>query len=234
MAATDARSSREAIADIGDVQVRNRGTIGGAIAHADPASDLPALPSRSTTPCPALERGRAGRAARRVLRGRLPDRHRARRDPRRARPRTAAGGRGGSYQKLAQPASGYSIVGVAAVVARTAASISHARVAMTGVGEVAYRAKAVEVGARRDGRVRRRDRRGRGRHATDGETVNSDIHADRGLSIARWPWSTPVARSRPRSAAQPGTRQRPACASSGSPRSTRARPPRGRRSSPAT
>ena len=32
----------EAISDIGDVQVRNRGTVGGAVAHADPASDLPA------------------------------------------------------------------------------------------------------------------------------------------------------------------------------------------------
>ena len=32
----------EAAAEIGDVQVRNRGTIGGNIAHADPGSDLPA------------------------------------------------------------------------------------------------------------------------------------------------------------------------------------------------
>ena len=32
----------DALPNIGDVQVRNRGTIGGAIAHADPASDLPA------------------------------------------------------------------------------------------------------------------------------------------------------------------------------------------------
>ena len=28
---------------IGDVQVRNRGTIGGSLAHADPAADWPAL-----------------------------------------------------------------------------------------------------------------------------------------------------------------------------------------------
>lgn len=33
----------EAAAAIGDPQVRNRGTIGGSIAHADPASDLPAV-----------------------------------------------------------------------------------------------------------------------------------------------------------------------------------------------
>ena len=33
----------EAAGTIGDVQVRNRGTIGGSIAHADPAADWPAL-----------------------------------------------------------------------------------------------------------------------------------------------------------------------------------------------
>jgi len=33
----------EAAAHIGDVQVRNRGTVGGSVAHADPASDLPAV-----------------------------------------------------------------------------------------------------------------------------------------------------------------------------------------------
>ncbi|HEY7941311.1 MAG TPA: FAD binding domain-containing protein, partial [Candidatus Limnocylindrales bacterium] len=33
----------DALPSIGDVQVRNRGTIGGALAHCDPASDLPAV-----------------------------------------------------------------------------------------------------------------------------------------------------------------------------------------------
>src|SRR5699024_1240289 len=33
----------EAAAQIGDIQVRNRGTIGGNLAHADPGSDLPAV-----------------------------------------------------------------------------------------------------------------------------------------------------------------------------------------------
>ena len=33
----------EAAADIGDPQVRNRGTIGGSLAHADPAADYPAV-----------------------------------------------------------------------------------------------------------------------------------------------------------------------------------------------
>src|SRR3990172_8296717 len=34
---------KDALPNVGDVQVRNRGTIGGAIAHADPASDMPAI-----------------------------------------------------------------------------------------------------------------------------------------------------------------------------------------------
>jgi aerobic carbon-monoxide dehydrogenase medium subunit len=33
----------ECAAGIGDVQIRNRGTIGGSLAHADPASDMPAM-----------------------------------------------------------------------------------------------------------------------------------------------------------------------------------------------
>ena len=42
-AATDLPEVAEAIGLIADVQVRNRGTVGGAIAHADPASDATAI-----------------------------------------------------------------------------------------------------------------------------------------------------------------------------------------------
>src|SRR5262249_48640409 len=41
--ASAAQVMPEAASYIGDVQVRNRGTIGGSVAHADPASDLPAV-----------------------------------------------------------------------------------------------------------------------------------------------------------------------------------------------
>jgi carbon-monoxide dehydrogenase medium subunit len=170
---------REAVEQIGDRQVRNRGTIGGSIAHADPASDMPAIGL-------ALDYSAVLRSARgeRVVpldgffqgpfqtaiepdellvalrRGPLPD------------------GAGGAYRKLAQPASGYAIVGVAAVVARSGGKISHARVAITGVGEVAYRAKAVESGlAGSDGSATAVA--AAASLATDGVTVASDIHADR-------------------------------------------------------
>lgn len=168
----------QAISDIGDVQVRNRGTVGGAIAHADPASDLPALGlaldysvvlrsrrGERVVPLDGFFKGAFETAIEpdelvvAMRRGPLP------------------AGLGGSYQKLAQPASGYSIVGVAAVVAMSGGKVSHVRVALTGVGEVAYRAKAVEAAlAGSDGSSAAVA--AAASHATDGVTVNSDIHAD--------------------------------------------------------
>jgi len=54
-------------------------------------------------------------------------------------------GVGGAYAKLAQPASGYAIIGVAAVVGRSGGSISHIRVGVTGLHEHAFRADTVEA-----------------------------------------------------------------------------------------
>ena len=42
-AAPALRALGDCAAGIGDLQVRNRGTIGGGLAHADPASDMPAV-----------------------------------------------------------------------------------------------------------------------------------------------------------------------------------------------
>ena len=71
-------------------------------------------------------------------------------------------GVGMAYRRLEQPASGYSIVGVAAVVGRTGGSVTTARIGITGVGDVAYRASAVEAALHRHERRRRGDRRGGG------------------------------------------------------------------------
>ena len=158
------RSRSRPSRDIGDVQVRNRGTVGGAVAHADPASGPAGAGSRARLlggpPLHAVVSG----SSRSTGSSRAPfqtgdGRGRAHR---RAAPRTAAGRASGAYRKLAQPASGYSIVGVAAVVAKSGGSVSHVRVAITGVGEVAYRAKAVEAALAGSGRLRRRRRRRRG------------------------------------------------------------------------
>ncbi len=167
------------VSRIGDIQVRNRGTVGGALSHADPASDLPALAlaldyslvlrssrGERTVPADGFFVGAFQTAIEpdeilvKGVRGPLPD------------------GAGGAYEKLAQPASGYAIVGVAAVVAMAGGAVSHARVALTGVGEVAYRAKAVEdalMGSDGSASVVA----AASEHAADGQTVNGDIHADR-------------------------------------------------------
>jgi carbon-monoxide dehydrogenase medium subunit len=93
------------------------------------------------------------------------------------RPKVAEGAQF-AYRKLANKASGYSIVGVAALVGASGGKVTHARVAITGVGEVAYRAKAVEEAlAGSDGSAAAIE--AAAAHATDGIEVASDIHADR-------------------------------------------------------
>ena len=167
---------RDALPNIGDVQVRNRGTIGGAIAHADPASDMPAIllaldaevvarSSRGERVIPAIGffQGAFTSALEPdelITEVRLP------------------GGRddvGSAYRAIEQPASGYSIAGVAAIVgANDGARWNFCSVGITGVGEHPYRASAVEAAVR--GGASFADA---AMHATDGVMVASDIHADR-------------------------------------------------------
>ncbi|MFL5777921.1 MAG: FAD binding domain-containing protein [Chloroflexota bacterium] len=169
----------EAIDQIADVQVRNRGTIGGAVAHADPASDFPAI--GLAFEASAVVRGPRGERVvplSEFFEGAFatamePDEILVaiRRGP------VPAGG-GFGFRKLPQPASGYSIVGVAALVARERGAIAHASIGITGVGDHPYRAVAVEsalVGS--DGSPAAIEAAA-GR-AADGVEVNSDIHADR-------------------------------------------------------
>ena len=170
--------TRECIIGIGDVQVRNRGTVGGSISHADPASDLPALTI-------ALDYSfvlRSARGERTVAAdGFFTGAFETLMEPDELLIKGVRGplpaGAGGSYQRLENPASGYSIVGVAAVVAMDGGTVSHARVALTGVHEHAYRAPEVEaalVGS--DGSPAAVA--AAAEHATVGVEVNADIHAD--------------------------------------------------------
>jgi carbon-monoxide dehydrogenase medium subunit len=125
--------------EIGDVQVRNRGTIGGSLAHADPAADWPAavlaLDAEIVIAGPSGERTVA---ATNFFKGLF---------------ETALGegeiltairvpvtGTQVSYVKTRQKASGFALCGVAVRIEGGAAAI-----AVTGVADRPYRATAAEM-----------------------------------------------------------------------------------------
>jgi carbon-monoxide dehydrogenase medium subunit len=135
----------ETAAHIGDVQVRNRGTIGGSVAHADPSADYPAA-------LQALE-------ARVVLKGAQSDRTVPVADflvdtfTTTIEPGEIVSeivvpiedpGTGTSYQKVLQPASGFAIVGIAVRIRKAGGKIAMARIGVTGLSNCSYRATAVE------------------------------------------------------------------------------------------
>ena len=135
----------EAASNIGDIQVRNQGTLGGSVAHADPAADYPAsllaLEARVVltsatgkreipiaeffvdTFTTALDEGEIVQEVIVPVEGQST---------------------GTSYQKMVQPASGFAIVGIAARTARSGGKISMARVGVTGLSGKPYRAVGVE------------------------------------------------------------------------------------------
>ena len=170
---------REALLMAADVQVRNRATVGGAVAHADPASDLPPI-LLALDASIVLRSSREERVVGATDFFLGPFETALRPDELVVEIRRPAlpPGAGGAYVKLAQPASGYAMVGVCAVVARTGGRIEHARVALTGVSDSAYRATAVEaalVGTDGSPAVIA----AAAVQATLNRSVNHDIHADR-------------------------------------------------------
>jgi aerobic carbon-monoxide dehydrogenase medium subunit len=135
-----------AVRQIGDIQIRNRGTIGGNLAHADPAADLPgvALALEAMLEVQGEEGAELVEADGFFL-GPLVT----------ALPETSIltsvsflippDGTKSTYLKYAHPASGYAVVGVCAVaVTDPDGLISFIRVSITGAGDIAYRARSVE------------------------------------------------------------------------------------------
>ena len=166
-----------AAAHIGDVQVRNRGTIGGSIAHCDPAADYPAallamdtqvkLASRSgnrTVPASGffLDPFTTGlQPGELITEIQIP---------------VEAEGTGFAYEKQVQPASGFAIVAAAVRIRRSEGRIATVRVGITGVSGTAYRATGVEVLLQ--GTQGSRDEiLAAARAAVDGMEVSGDIHA---------------------------------------------------------
>jgi carbon-monoxide dehydrogenase medium subunit len=186
----------EAIATIGDLQVRNRGTIGGSLAHADPAADIAApalaldfeLIARST-------RGERSIASAEFFLGPFttalaPDELLTE-----IRIPPVQPGAASAYRFIAQPASGYPIAGVAvALVGRReppetpdrdarqaldregrgdAGPVGQLRIAVTGVADTPYRATAAEAAL-----LARAEPSEAAGLVADGQQVLSDIHAD--------------------------------------------------------
>jgi carbon-monoxide dehydrogenase medium subunit len=134
-----------AASNIGDVQVRNMGTIGGSIAHADPAADYPA----SLLALEAKVRIVSAKGERTLgIVEFLVDALTTALDPgeivREIIVPVEAAGTGVSYQKMVQPASGFAIVGAAARVQKSGGKVSLVRVGMTGLAGKAFRATGVE------------------------------------------------------------------------------------------
>ncbi|MCL6648349.1 MAG: xanthine dehydrogenase family protein subunit M [Chloroflexi bacterium] len=136
----------ETAGQVGDPQVRNRGTIGGSLAHADPAADYPAvvlaleaelvavgpngqrtIPATSFFLAPLTTALQPDEVLTEVRVPALPARA------------------GSSYAKLENRASRYAVVGVAAVLARANGTAELARIGVTGAGSVAVRAAAAEA-----------------------------------------------------------------------------------------
>jgi aerobic carbon-monoxide dehydrogenase medium subunit len=167
----------EATETVVDRQVRHRGTFGGALAHADPAGDLPAVAlaldaefvlagpaGRRTVPATeffvdylttALAEGEI------LVEIRVPK---------------LAGDWGMHYEKFQRVAQAWSIVAVAAAVRREGDRIAEARIGLTNMGPTPLRATAVEA-ALTGSEATAEAVAAAAEHAAEGTSPSSDLNA---------------------------------------------------------
>ena len=136
----------DAAGGIGDVQVRNRGTIGGSLAHADPSADFPAVAMALGAQIVAAGKGSERRmAADGFCTGTFTTLLGSGEVITQVRFPVPASGTGSAYAKLPDPASGYALVGVAATVTVAGGKVTVVRVAITGLTPKATRLPSVEL-----------------------------------------------------------------------------------------
>lgn len=169
-------------ASIGDVQVRNKGTIGGSVAHSDPAGDWPAavLALNADIVLAGPNGERIVKAADFFINLMTTDLQPGEilREIRIEKP---SGRFGQAYQKVPHPASGFAVVGVAVHLAlNDDGSCKAAQIGVTGVGVKAYRALGVEaalVGKNLDEQTGTEAVAAAAEHVCDGVDPNSDLYA---------------------------------------------------------
>jgi aerobic carbon-monoxide dehydrogenase medium subunit len=131
----------ETAAQIGDVQVRNRGTIGGSVAHADPAADYPTvLTALGATITAAGSDGERQIAADDFFVGILATALEPGELITSVSVPATADGTGAAYVKHRHPASFYAVVGVAAVVSVEGGTCTEATLMVGGVTSPPVRA----------------------------------------------------------------------------------------------
>lgn len=168
----------ECASHIGDVQVRNKGTIGGSVAHSDPAGDWPAAIIALGAQMVAV--GANGERTINAI-DFFVDLLTTALTPgeilREIRISKPSGRFGHAYQKVRHPASGFAVVGVA-VALRLGSndSCESASVGITGVASKAYRVVAVE-NALQGQPLNSETIAAAASHATDGVDANSDLYA---------------------------------------------------------
>ncbi len=136
----------EAVATIGHVAIRNRGTVGGSIAHADPAAEWPALllaldgEVEVVGPQGSRLVGADAIFVSVMTTALAPDEI-----VREVRLRLPKGAVGTSFLELARRHGDFAIVGVAAVLGIENGLVTHCRLALSGVGDTAVRARGAEA-----------------------------------------------------------------------------------------
>jgi carbon-monoxide dehydrogenase medium subunit len=168
----------ECAAQIGDAQVRNKGTFGGSLAHSDPAADWPAVAIALGAEIVAVSaNGERVISADDFFVDMLTTRLEPGEILREIRIPVPQGRFGQAYLKMPQPASGFAVVGVAVHLSRDAGgSCESASIGITGVASKAYRASGAEA-AIKGSSLDEQAIAAAAQTAADGVSINGDIYA---------------------------------------------------------
>jgi aerobic carbon-monoxide dehydrogenase medium subunit len=136
----------DAASVIGDMQVRNRGTIGGSVAHADPAADFPVvLTALNASLVVQSSTGNRTIAVDEFFTDFYTTAMAANEILTEIRVPIPPSGSGTAYAKLPHPASGYVVVSAGALITQSSGSCVSARLAIGGLGSGPIHAVATEI-----------------------------------------------------------------------------------------